>query len=48
MACPEPIMTQENEFLAALQAATRFDLTAQRLTLRSSNGATQVVLVPST
>jgi heat shock protein HslJ len=47
MLCAEPIMTQEAAYLAALQASTRFELTAERLTLRSASGATQVVFVPS-
>jgi heat shock protein HslJ len=47
-ACPEPIMQQEFAYLAALAATTQYELTASRLTLRSADDATQVVLVPGT
>jgi heat shock protein HslJ len=46
-ACPEPIMQQEGAYLAALAATSQYTLTADRLTLRSADGATQVVLVPA-
>jgi heat shock protein HslJ len=46
IACPEPIMQQENAYLAALAATSQFMLTPDRLTLRDADGATQVILVP--
>jgi len=46
-ACPEPIMQQETAFLNALGATTVFELTAERLTLRDADGATQVIFVPA-
>jgi len=35
-------MEQEQAYLEALQAATQFKLTAERLTLRNDEAATQV------
>jgi heat shock protein HslJ len=48
MACPEPIMQQEQEFLAALGVATQYSIEGNRLTLRDAGGSTQVVLVVAT
>ena len=42
---PEGIMAQEQEFLQALAAATRYKLVAGRLELRDSNGSLQVIFV---
>jgi heat shock protein HslJ len=42
MACAEPIMTQEAAFLAAMQNATVYSITADRLELRDGGGALQV------
>ena len=46
LACDEPVMEQEQAYLEALQAATRFELTTDRLTLRNEDGATQVNYLP--
>jgi heat shock protein HslJ len=46
MACAQPIMQQEQAFLTALQAASKYMLTSDRLTLRDPNGAIQVALIP--
>ena len=46
LACAEPVMDQEQAFLTALQASTRYELTADRLTLRNDDGAIQVDLLP--
>ncbi|MCC6626153.1 MAG: META domain-containing protein [Chloroflexi bacterium] len=42
MACPEPVMTQEAAFLAAMQNATVYSITGDRLELRDNDGALQV------
>ena len=42
LACDEAVMEQEQAYLTALQASTRYQLTADRLTLRNDDGATQV------
>jgi heat shock protein HslJ len=40
--CPDPeVMALEQEYLAALQAATQLEVSAQHLTLRDAGGATQ-------
>jgi len=44
MACPEPVMQQENEFLAALGATGQYSIAGDRLTLRDADGSTQAVL----
>jgi heat shock protein HslJ len=41
----EPAAAQEQAFLAALAASTRFELAGDRLTLRDDPGSTQVILV---
>lgn len=38
-ACPEPLMAQEQQFLAALAATTRYRLDDDRLTLEDEQGA---------
>ena len=43
-ACPEPVMQQENEFLAALGATSQYSIAGDRLTLRDADGSTQAVL----
>jgi len=48
-ACPsEAAAAQEQAFLAALGASTRYELRADRLTLRNDEGATQVDMVRPT
>jgi heat shock protein HslJ len=48
MACPEPILEQEGQFLAALEATSQFAIQAdQRLTLRDADGSIQAVFVAS-
>ena len=46
--CPDPVMKQEQAYLTALQASTEYSLTADRLTLRNDDGATQVDFLPAT
>jgi heat shock protein HslJ len=46
--CSNDVMQQEQAFLAALQASTRYELTADRMTMRSDDGALQVDLQPAT
>lgn len=46
-ACADDVMAQEQAFLTALQAATQYELTADRLTLRDDAGAIQVDLLPA-
>ncbi len=46
--CPDPVMEQEQAYLTALQASTEYLLTADRLTLRNDDGATQVDFLPAT
>ena len=46
LACAPPVMDQEQAFLRALQASTRYELTADRLTLRNDERAIQVDLLP--
>jgi heat shock protein HslJ len=46
MACPEPVMAEEQAFLTALQASTQYEITSERLTLRNADGAIQVDLLP--
>lgn len=41
-ACPQPIMDQEAQFLAALSKATVYSIRDQRLELRDDSGALQV------
>jgi heat shock protein HslJ len=38
MACPEPLMEQENAYLAVLQATATFEIIEEQLTLYDSNG----------
>jgi len=46
MACPAPILEQERQFLAALEATSLFAIEAdQRLTLRDADGSIQAVFV---
>ena len=40
--CSDPVMEQEQAYLTALQASTKYSQTADRLTLRNDDGATQV------
>jgi heat shock protein HslJ len=47
MACPTPVMDQEQAFLAALQPTTGFSLAAGQLTLVGESGSTQAVLIAS-
>jgi len=47
LACDEPVMEQELAYLAALQASTRYELTADRLTLRNDDGAIQADFLPA-
>jgi heat shock protein HslJ len=47
LACDEPVMEQEQAYLEALQAATQFELTTERLTLRNDEDATQVDYLPA-
>ena len=42
LACADEVMEQEQAYLAALQASTQYELTADRLTLRNDDGAIQV------
>ena len=48
--CPEPagIMEQEQEFLAALQAAATFTIQNDKLDIRMADGAIAVMAIPST
>lgn len=43
IACAQPIMDQENAYLAALQASTTLELRASQLRLGDASGATQVL-----
>ena len=43
----EAVNAQEQQFLAALQAATTFDQTGNILTLKAAGGENQVTLVPA-
>jgi heat shock protein HslJ len=45
--CPDPVTQQEQAYLAALQAATQYSMTADRLTLRNDEGAIQVDFLPA-
>jgi heat shock protein HslJ len=45
-ACDEAIMTQETQFLTALQTPATVETTGGNVTLRDSSGATQVTLAP--
>jgi len=45
-ACDEAIMTQEMQFLTALQTPATVETTGGNVTLRDSSGATQVTLAP--
>lgn len=46
MACDEAIMTQETQFLTALQTPATVETSGATVTLRDSSGATQVTLAP--
>lgn len=46
MACEQPAMDQEAQFLAALQTPTTVETSGATVTLRDANGAAQVVLAP--
>jgi heat shock protein HslJ len=46
MACDQPIMDQETQFLAALQTPTNVETSGETVTLRDAAGATQVSLGP--
>ncbi len=53
MACSEPIMQQETQYLSLLQKATKFEITGNQLTLFDINGAKLLIFnkhvdVPST
>ncbi len=53
MACSEPIMQQETQYLSLLQKATKFEITGDQLTLFDINGAKLLIFnkhvdVPST
>ena len=43
-ACPEQVMQQENEFLAALGATSQYSIAGESLTLSDADGSTQAVL----
>ena len=43
----EAVNEQEQQFLAALEASTTFDLTGDILTLKVDGGENQVTLVPA-
>ncbi len=45
--CSDPVMEQEQAYLTALQASTKYSQTADRLTLRNDDGATQVDFLPA-
>jgi heat shock protein HslJ len=45
-ACDEAIMTQETQFLTALQTPATVETTGGTVTLRDASGATQVTLAP--
>jgi heat shock protein HslJ len=47
MACSDAIMAQEQAFLTALQTTSQYELTSDRLTLRSADGATQAEFAPA-
>ncbi len=46
MACEQPAMDQETQFLAALQTPTTVETSGTTVTLRDADGAAQVVLAP--
>lgn len=48
MACDEPLMTQETQFLTALQTPSTVETSGANVTLRDANGAMQVGLSPQT
>ena len=48
MACPEPIMQREDAFLAALQQATKFEVTGDRLTCLDDDSKLLIELVAVT
>ena len=41
MACPQPVMDQEQQYLAAIQQAATYNIQGTRLELRSADGALQ-------
>ena len=45
--CGNNVMAQEQAFLTALQAATQYELNADRLSLRDDDGALQVDFLPA-
>ena len=46
MACPEPLMSRELEFLEAVQKTRKFDIRGERLRLLDQTGDELVALVP--
>lgn len=46
MACEQPAMDQETQFLTAIQTPTTVETSGTTVTLRDADGATQVVLAP--
>lgn len=48
MGCEADVMTEEQQYFAALQAATTFEITGDQLTLRDAGGAMQVVMRAAT
>ena len=46
-ACSDAIMTQETQFLTALQTPATVETSGGTVTLRDSSGATQVILAPN-
>ena len=47
MGCSPELATQEQQYLAALRAATRYELSGSTLTLRDDRGATQATFLPA-
>jgi heat shock protein HslJ len=47
MACDEPVMDQEAQFLAALQVPSTVEVSGANVTLRDADGAMQVTLAPA-
>lgn len=46
MACPEPLMAQEQLFVTNLQSAATYEITADQLHIRNADGATVLVFAP--
>jgi len=47
-ACTEDLMTLESQYLAALEAGTKYEISGSKLTLRDTNGSTQVTYTLAT